>query len=641
MASGKRTVRGIHGIPQGYFIGRRQGGGLGAAELLSAAEVMGAAGVSGNGQSGQQVVGMPTINDGEILSRITGGAGLPVGNLLSAIIDHVQGSTQGSILYRNATGWVVLGPGSLGQYVKSGGPAANISWATLPASGSIATDSDVSLSGLANKDLLWYQTSDSKWHNTTLTALIDSILGATQGSIIYRNGTVWTVLVPGTSGTLLQTGGAAANVSWNTHLTDNGTTRFTLSYNSGTPTAPPTGTVLHLVPADSTNGLFVIDSYLANPGIDFRLSRGTAASPAAISSADQIGIFAGRAHDGTAYSNRQAGFALAASENWAVGAHGTEIQLFVTKNGTTTLVKEIVVANDGGVQLNTSTGVAPTGGSKGPGSINASDAAGSYYINGVVLLDALVGATQGAVMYRNAGGWTMLTPGTSGQFLQTKGAAQNPVWAAPSSAAGAGLWAPAMSATPTQASTGLNTWYNQLASSTVTDISTGVVVYAPSQANNNRISAIQKNSAGSGVAKQYIACIARTAHPNSYTGTYFGWSDGTKVHGMGFNGAGTSGIVVNHWSNATTYVAQDSSVQISFGTSGGGGAWFPPIWFQLIDDGTNIGFAYGYDGTSWLYVFSQARSAGYLGSTGYTKIIFGCNPYDALIYSTLLSYQEI
>ena len=48
----------------------------------------------------------------------------------------------------------------------------------------------------------------------TLTAVIDSVLGNAQGDILYRNGTVWTVLAPGTAGQALTTGGAGANPSW-------------------------------------------------------------------------------------------------------------------------------------------------------------------------------------------------------------------------------------------------------------------------------------------------------------------------------------------------------------------------------------------------------------------------------------------
>jgi hypothetical protein len=41
----------------------------------------------------------------------------------------------------------------------------------------------------------------------------------------------------------------------------------------------------------------------------------------------------------------------------------------------------------------------------------------------------LLGNAQGDLLYRNASGWVVLAPGTSGQLLQTNGAAANPGWA--------------------------------------------------------------------------------------------------------------------------------------------------------------------------------------------------------------------
>jgi hypothetical protein len=45
------------------------------------------------------------------------------------------------------------------------------------------------------------------------------------------------------------------------------------------------------------------------------------------------------------------------------------------------------------------------------------------------MLDAVLGANQGAVIYRAALNWVELLPGSSGQFLQTAGASANPLWA--------------------------------------------------------------------------------------------------------------------------------------------------------------------------------------------------------------------
>jgi hypothetical protein len=44
----------------------------------------------------------------------------------------------------------------------------------------------------------------------------------------------------------------------------------------------------------------------------------------------------------------------------------------------------------------------------------------------------LTGTAQGDILYRNASEWVNLGPGTSGQFLQTQGAAANPQWSTPS-----------------------------------------------------------------------------------------------------------------------------------------------------------------------------------------------------------------
>lgn len=45
---------------------------------------------------------------------------------------------------------------------------------------------------------------------------------------------------------------------------------------------------------------------------------------------------------------------------------------------------------------------------------------------------AAISGSQGMLAYYGASGWTSLSPGTSGQFLQTQGAGANPQWATPS-----------------------------------------------------------------------------------------------------------------------------------------------------------------------------------------------------------------
>lgn len=118
-------------------------------------------------------------------------------------------STQGSIIYKGASGWTYLGPGTAGQLLQTGGASANPSWATGYSPPSIANNTIVSnVSG-----------SSAAPAANTLTQVLDSVAGSAQGSILYRSGSAWTVLAPGTAGQVLQTNGASANPSWDGPIT--------------------------------------------------------------------------------------------------------------------------------------------------------------------------------------------------------------------------------------------------------------------------------------------------------------------------------------------------------------------------------------------------------------------------------------
>src|ERR1700730_2548087 len=102
-----RSVRGARsGIPTGTILGRKGGarGSRGAAQLLNAADVAQQV-IAAGGGSTQSTQGLSSISDGQILSNITGGAGMPVGNTLTAILDHVLGTSRGSLVMRGASAW--------------------------------------------------------------------------------------------------------------------------------------------------------------------------------------------------------------------------------------------------------------------------------------------------------------------------------------------------------------------------------------------------------------------------------------------------------------------------------------------------------------------------------------------------------
>src|SRR5579884_3280886 len=66
--------------------------------------------------------------DSTVVSNISGASAEPVSNGLSAVLDHAFGSSQGSILYRGASSWVVLAPSTSGEFLQTQGNGANPQW---------------------------------------------------------------------------------------------------------------------------------------------------------------------------------------------------------------------------------------------------------------------------------------------------------------------------------------------------------------------------------------------------------------------------------------------------------------------------------------------------------------------------------
>ena len=98
------------------------------ATLGSAANIIVTANITNNAVT---LAKLATQTDGTILSNVSGGSAVPAANTLHAILDAVLGSDQGSVLYRGASTWARLGPGTNGQYLKTQGAAANPAWATV------------------------------------------------------------------------------------------------------------------------------------------------------------------------------------------------------------------------------------------------------------------------------------------------------------------------------------------------------------------------------------------------------------------------------------------------------------------------------------------------------------------------------
>lgn len=179
---------------------------------------------------------LPTIGNNTIISNTSGATTTPSANSLSSLIDTI-GAVQGDILYRNASTWIVLAPGTSGQVLSSGGSAANPSWTTVSGTGtvtSVATNNGltggpitssgtIGLAAITGGTVLANVTGSSAVPiANTPTAVLD-LIGSTTGGVLYRTSSIWTVLAPGTSGQFLQTSGIGSTPSWASALTAAGT----------------------------------------------------------------------------------------------------------------------------------------------------------------------------------------------------------------------------------------------------------------------------------------------------------------------------------------------------------------------------------------------------------------------------------
>lgn len=80
-------------------------------------------------------------------------------------------------------------------------------------------------------------------------------------------------------------------------------------------------------------------------------ARGTYASPTAVLLGDILLRIRGRGHDGTTYGNTSAEIRLLTTEDHDVTDHGTNIELYATPTGSTTLTKILTVEGDGNLNI--------------------------------------------------------------------------------------------------------------------------------------------------------------------------------------------------------------------------------------------------------------------------------------------------
>lgn len=242
-------------------------------------------------------------------------------------------------------------------------------------------------------------------------------------------------------------------------------------------------------------------------------------------------------------------------------------------------------------------------------------------------LDNALGSTQGQVAYRSATAWTALNPGTSGTFLKSQGSSANPIWDTPAGGgSGSGLWSAAISGVPTQSGTGLTTWLNQ-GGATATNALTGIRIDLPSSG-SDQVRGLYKAAPTAPYKRKFL--VSFQAGVLEGIGHGVGWYDGSNKLSMlffdidGSGNPGIPGLIVLNFSNPTTFNS------LPFNGSGKFLGLFPPIWFHLEDDATNVSFGWSTDGGNAPFIlYTVAKSSGYLGSSGYSNIGFFANTHSA------------
>ena len=191
------------------------------------------------------------------LTTLTGSHTLSLSEYQPGIL-KVTGTLSGDVIYVIPSGvggqWTVTNLTTMGAHSLTFASAGAGSSVSIPASVSLVLYSDgtnivasntvsAPSSSIANAQLVQVAANTIKGNPTSGTANVQDasvttyldLIGSTQGNLMYRNASSWTVLAPGTAGQALITNGAAANPSWGSvlasqtgnsgkFLTTNGTT---------------------------------------------------------------------------------------------------------------------------------------------------------------------------------------------------------------------------------------------------------------------------------------------------------------------------------------------------------------------------------------------------------------------------------
>jgi hypothetical protein len=191
---------------------------------------------------------LATVATQIIKGRATAGTGNVEDLTITQILDFLS-STQGAVLYRGASAWAGLAPGTSGQYLTTNGAAANPSWTTAPSvlpsqtgksKQSLTTDgTNPSWTPLAVTAQAGLVTTGASSPTVTFSRSITSVTRASTGT--------WNVALSGFADanyTVHVTGGTGLSVLCNPSISSKTSSGFTIDWyftNAVGKTDPNTG----------------------------------------------------------------------------------------------------------------------------------------------------------------------------------------------------------------------------------------------------------------------------------------------------------------------------------------------------------------------------------------------------------------
>jgi hypothetical protein len=247
-----------------------------------------------------------------------------------------------------------------------------------------------------------------------------------------------------------------------------------------------------------------------------------------------------------------------------------------------------------------------------------------------VLLDSIC-TNHGALLIRTVFGWQCLLPSTDDYVLTIDPSTHLPAYLPPQGGGSSGLFGPVLSATPTQAVTGLTTWAAQ-GSSSVADTAFGMTLTGANAGANDHWSLLHKPVPATPYSVTVL--LAATYTGSNIGGALLGWYDGTaKLHGARLiNNGGTWQLFVSSFTNLTTFSANQLGPLSA--------AMVTMLWLRLRDDGTNVSIWVSSDGANFQSIYTVAKSAGPNGATGYSHIALGTEANSKPCFASLFSYLE-